>query len=188
MGEIARFLLSQEDIDRIAVVASKEAVKAYRDERVKTERKNARENDKVRKTKKLLSSYRRMKTVLDEETEFSEDEKIELRWKFVEDLMGSANAYVSSSDRTIIDSEKKRRENLYCINCIDNAIRLYEEECTKSSSEEAKRRCRELKSMYIDDVPMTVQEIAEVEMISEKTVYKDIWIACSIIAVYLLGM
>lgn len=188
MKEVAKFLLSQEDIDRIALIASKEAVKTYRDEQAKAERKRARENDKIRRTKKLLSSYRRMKAAIDEEVEFTEDEKIELRWKFVEDLMGSSKAFVSKSERTVIDSEKKRQENLYCISCIDNAVRLYEEECDKCSSEEAKRRCRELKAMYIDDAPMTVQEMAEAEMISEKTVYKDLGIACSIIAVYLLGM
>lgn len=32
MKEVAKFLLSQEDIDRIALIASKEAVKTYRDE------------------------------------------------------------------------------------------------------------------------------------------------------------
>ena len=35
---------------------------------------------------------------------------------------------------------------------------------------------------------MTVPEIAAAENVSEKTVYKDIGIACKIVAVYLLGM
>ena len=129
-----------------------------------------------------------MKATLSEEAEFTEDEKIELRWKFIEDLMGSSRAVVDKSERTVIDSEKKRQENLYCIHCIENAVRLYGEECDKSSSEEGKRRYRELCAMYIDDEAMTVTEIAEVENVSDKTVYKDLGIACSIMAVYLLGM
>ena len=129
-----------------------------------------------------------MKATLSEEVEFTEDEKIELRWKFVEDLMGSSRAIVSKSEMTVIDSEKKRQENLYCIHCIENAVRLYGEECDKSTSEEGKRRFRELCAMYIDEIPMTVSEIAEMEKVSEKTVYKDLGIACKIIAVYLLGM
>ena len=61
---------------------------------------------------------------------------------------------------------------------------MYREECEKSGSEEAKRRYRELSMMYLDEKkPYTVQEISEVENISDKTVYKDIGIACGIVAV-----
>ena len=187
MGE-TKFVLTQNDIDKIAEIAGREAVKAFKSEQKKEQKKFERENDKVRRTKKMLSSYRRMKATLSEETEFTEDEKIELRWRFVQDLMGNANAFVSRSERTIIDSEKKRQENLYCVTCIDNAIRLYKEEADSCSSEEGKRRFRELYAMYIAEEATTVQEIAEQENVSDKTVYKDLGIACSIIAVYLLGM
>ena len=43
-------------------------------------------------------------------------------------------------------------------------------------------------AMYIDDEAHDVKEIAEMENISEKIVYRDIGIACKILAVYLLGM
>ena len=88
----------------------------------------------------------------------------------------------------ISNSEQKRKENLYCIHCIETAIRLYREECDKITNEEGKRRFRELYALYIADEPMTVPEIAAAENVSEKTVYKDIGIACKIVAVYLLGM
>lgn len=188
MGESTKYLLSQDEINRIAAIASKEAVKIYRDEQKKEEKRRAKSEDKVRKTKKMLASYRRMKATLTEEAEFTEEEKIELRWKFVEDLMGSSTALISRSESKVIDTEKKRQENLYCIHCIENAVRLYGEECHKSNSEEGKRRFRELMSMYIDDEALSVLEIAERENVSEKTVYKDLRIASSIIAVYLLGM
>ena len=71
-------------------------------------------------------------------------------------------------------------------NCEDMA--LYKKEADNSSSEEAKRRYRELHAMYIDDEAHDVKEIAEMENISEKIVYRDIGIACKILAVYLLGM
>lgn len=186
--ESVKYLLTQDELNRIAAIASKEAVKVYREEQIKEEKKRAKDEDKVRRTKKMLSSYRRMKATLSDEAEFTEDEKIELRWKFVEDLMGNSRSIISRSEQTVADSEKKRQENLYCIHCIENAVRLYGEECDKSTSEEGKRRYRELCAMYIDDIPMTVTEIAEAENVSEKTVYKDLGIACSIIAVYLLGM
>ena len=188
MGDSVKYLLSQEEINNIAAIASREAVKTYRKEQEKSEKQNKKNEDKIRRTKKMLSSYRRMKATLSEEAEFTEEEKIELRWKFIEDLMGNAKTIVGKSEQTVIDNEKKRQENLYCIHCIDNAVRLYREECEKSTSEEGKRRYREMYAMYIDETPMTVTEIAEVENVSEKTVYKDLGIACGIMAVYLLGM
>lgn len=188
MGESVKYLLSQEELNRIAAVASKEAVKVFRNEQVKAEKKRAKNEDKVKRTKKMLYSYRRMKATLSDEAVFTEEEKIELRWKFIEDLMGNSTTLVGKSEMAVIDSENKRQENLYCIHCIENAVRMYGEECEKSSSEEGKRRYRELYAMYISDTPSTVYEIAEKENVSEKTVYKDLGIACSIIAVYLLGM
>jgi hypothetical protein len=136
----------------------------------------------------MLDSYRRIKATLSEETEFSEEEQIELRWKFLEDLMGNAKNVVTKSERTIEDTEKRRQEDLYCVYRIEKAIEMYHEECEKSGSEEAKRRYRELRMMYLDEKQYSVSEIAEVEKVSDKTVYKDIGIACGIVAVYLLGI
>ena len=183
-----RYVLTLNEINRIAEIAGKEAVKIFRDEQVKAERKRAKEEDKVRKTKKMLSSYRRIKATMSEEAEFTEEEKIELRWKFIEDLMGNQKNVVSKSERTIEDTEKRRQEDLYCIYRIEKATELYREECEKSGSDEAKRRYRELSMMYLEDREYSVKEISEVENISDKTVYKDIGIACAIVAVYLLGI
>ena len=148
----AIFPLTQEQINQIAAIGAKEGVRAYKEEQKKEERRRKKEDSKVRKTKKLLSSYRRIKATLSDGEQFTPEEQAELRWKFVEDL-----------------------------------TEMYREECEKSGSEEAKRRYRELSMMYLDEKPYTVQEISEVENISDKTVYKDIGIACGIVAIYLLG-
>lgn len=186
--EIPMYVLTQEQINQIAAIAGKEAVRTFRAEQVKAEKKRAREEDKVKKTKKMLSSYRRIKVTLSEEAIFTEEEQIELRWNFIQDLMGNVKDTVSKSDRTIKDAEKRRQEDLYCIYRIEKATDMYREECEKSGSEEAKRRYRELSMMYLDEKAYTVQEISEVEKVSDKTVYKDLGIACGIVAVYLLGM
>lgn len=188
MGSSVTYTLSQEELSKIVAISVKEGVKAFREEQAKEDRKRAKSEDKVKKTKKMLSSYRRMKVTLSDEAEFTEAEKIELRWKFIEDLMGNFTEGTARSESVAINKEKKRQENLYCIQCIENAVRLYGEECDKSSSEEAKRRYRELYAMYIAEEETTVLEIAEKENISEKTVYKDLGIASGIVAVYLLGM
>lgn len=185
---IQMYVMTQEQIDQIAAIAGKEAVQTFRAEQVKAENKRAREENKVNKTKKMLSSYRRIKATLSEEAEFTEEEQIELRWKFIQDLMGSTKETISKSERTIQDGEKRRQEDLYCVHRIEKAVDMYREECEKSGSEEAKRRYRELSMMYLEDREYTVQEISQVEKISDKTVYKDLGIACGIVAVYLLGI
>ena len=185
-SKIPMYVLTQEQINQIAAVAGEEAVKRFRAEQVKSDKKRAREENKVKKTKKMLSSYRRIKATLSDEAEFTEEEQIELRWKFIQDLMGSVRETVSRSERTIKDEEKRRQEDLYCIYRIEKATEMYREECEKSGSEEAKRRYRELSMMYLEEREYTVQEISQIEKVSDKTVYKDLGIACGIISVYLL--
>lgn len=187
-SKIPMYVLTQEQINQIAAVAGEEAIKRFRAEQVKSDKKRAREENKVKKTKKMLSSYRRIKATLSDEAEFTEEEQIELRWKFIQDLMGSVRETVSRSERTIKDEEKRRQEDLYCIYRIEKATEMYREECEKSGSEEAKRRYRELSMMYLEEKQYSVQEISEVENVSDKTVYKDLGIACGIVAVYLLGI
>lgn len=186
--KIPMYVLTQEQINQIVAIAGKEAVKTFRTEQVKAEKKRAREENKVKKTKKMLSSYRRIKATLSDEAEFTEEEQIELRWKFIQDLMGNVKDTVSKSERTIKDTEKRRQEDMYCIYRIEKATEMYREECEKSGSEEAKRRYRELSMMYLEEKQYSVQEISEVEKVSDKTVYKDLGIACGIVAVYLLGI
>lgn len=187
-NRIPMYVLTQDQINRIAAIAGKEAVHIFRTEQVEAEKKRAREENKVKKTKKMLSSYRRIKATLSDEAVFTEEEQIELRWKFIQDLMGNAKDTVSKSERVIRDGEKRRQEDLYCIYRIEKAAEMYQEECEKSGSEEAKRRYRELSMMYLEEKEYTVQEISQVEKVSDKTVYKDLGIACGIVAVYLLGM
>ncbi len=181
------YVLTQERISQIAAVAAKEAVQTFIAEQIKADKKKTREENKVNKTKKMLSSYRRIKATLSDEITFTEEEQIELRWKFMQDLM-SANETMSKSERVIQDGEKRRQEDLYCIYRIEKATDMYREECERSGSEEAKRRYRELSMRYLEEREYSVQEISTVENVSEKTVYKDLGIACGIVAVYLLGI
>lgn len=184
---VVKYVLSEDQINNIVAIAADEGIKSYKEEQRKADVKKKRENNKVKKTKKLLSSYRRIKATLSDGEQFTPEEQAELRWKFIEDLMGNTREIAGKSERTIKDTERKREEDLYCVFRIEKATEMYREECEKSGSEEAKRRYRELSMMYLDEKPYTVQEISEVENISDKTVYKDIGIACGIVAIYLLG-
>ena len=103
MGSSVTYTLSQEELSKIVAISVKEGVKAFREEQAKEDRKRAKSEDKVKKTKKMLSSYRRMKATLSDEAEFTEAEKIELRWKFIEDLMGNFTEGTARSESVAIN-------------------------------------------------------------------------------------
>lgn len=178
-------ILPEELLTTVAQIASNVAIQFYKEEVSKAEKNKRRQ--KINDTKKQLTSYRKIKRWLKEEGKFTEEEKAEYRWEFVKDLMGSANNYVSKSERIIEDEEKRRQENLYAIYRIETAMKLYKEECDMSSNEEDKRRYREVYAMHISDNPMTIQELAEKEYVSERTVKRDLNAAYMIIAFYLYG-
>ena len=177
----------QEELERIAMMATDHGTRAFQEAQIKANKRKDREENKVRKAKKMLGSYRRLKAKIAGEKEYTEAEKVEFRWKFIEDLMDARNS-VSRSERVIDEEERRRQEDLYCIYRIETAVEMYRQECEKSGKEEAMRRYEELWMMYMGDEQYTVQEIAEIKNISDKTVYKDIGIACGIVAVYLLGI
>ena len=100
--------------------------------------------------------------------------------------MGKPDTEDNTAESFVVSNVNRRREKLFCIRSVEAAVKLYKEECDTSGSEEYRRRFREMYDLYISEVPSTVKEISLRENVSEKTVYKDIKIACDILAVYLL--
>lgn len=187
-GSERECILTQEQIEKIATITAQKVVQSIESEQKKEKKKREKVENKVAKTKEMLREYRRMKAMLAEEREFSKDEEMDIRWKFIQDLMGKASETLSRSEQLIQNSEKRRQENLYCIRRIEKAVEMYGKECEHSESVEAKRRYRELKMMYLSDKVYTMQEIAEIENVSDKTVYKDIGVSCKIVSAYLFGV
>lgn len=186
MGGLEKtFFMTQSQLEILMAVASQEGVRAYREEAKKEERKRAKREDKVEITKRMLKDYRAVKRKV-EDGVFSNYELEELKFEYLEDLMGKP--------RLEGRAEKKRDAELwsYILNAesiskIDRAIAQYEEDCEKWGTEEQKRRCRVLRMMYTDDDAYTVGEIAEIENIAERSVYRDVGIAIKRLAAYLLG-
>ena len=177
-----RYLLTEEQITKIVNSSVSKAIESYRIEQKKVFQRKENENSRI--TKRKLQAYRRVKASLKE----TEDEKVELRWAFINDLMGSGLDVIERADSRIKSVEFKRKKDSFEIQIIDKAMKLYKQETDNSTNEEAKRRYRELYAMYIDEEERSIREIAEIENISEKIVYRDLGIACKILSVYLLGM
>ena len=90
------------ELTQIAEISAREAVKMCREERKKTEKHEQSNADKVKRTKKLLSDYRRLKREIPEKEEFTESEKVEKRWAFLRDLMGSAHINSQESGEHVL--------------------------------------------------------------------------------------
>lgn len=138
--------------------------------------------------KNSLSAYRAIKKQLDDELHLTNDEKTEMRWDFLNDIVETKpHTNVDSPEKYIIAAERKRKENLFFIAEIETALRVYEETAKQSKREERTRRYRILCARYIDKRELSVIQIADREHIAEKTVYQDLNIAIGTMAVILYG-
>lgn len=164
--------------------AADACIKVVEAERLKKEKNDA--DNRLQVTKEMLKNYRREKLLLGDEESFTDEEKAEKRWEFLEDLIGKplSDDKLTSS---IPEYEHKRKERRYSIWLVDNAIRLYETEAYNYGTEVDIRRFRVLRSMYIDEERMQASELAEEYGVSEKAIYKDLGIATKIVMVYLFG-
>ncbi|MCI9099703.1 MAG: MerR family transcriptional regulator [Lachnospiraceae bacterium] len=143
------------------------------------------ETRKVTMTKELLSSYKSMKEISGQEQELTEAEKVECRWKFLRDLMGNRE---ERSEAVIKDTERRIQENTYALGVIEQAVSMYRTECEKNGMQEGARGLRALEMLYLIDGNYDVKKVAEVENVSEKTIYKNIKIACKGLSYYIFGL
>ena len=173
--------LSPEVITQIAVIASEMAIKAVRKE--EQEAFNRRKRQLHKKLSRALNSYRTMKKVIAQK-KYSKIEEMQLRWRFMEDLMGDS-IHGREPDSIIEEENRRMQENEYAIFRIDNALKLYEEDVAVMRNDEKTRRLEVLKMRYIYADVLPIEEIAQRAEISEKTVYRDIGVATDMLAIYM---
>ena len=137
--------------------------------------------------KKMLSDYRRLKRVATDEIQPTKEEAISLQWEYLRELMGNPDEKLYAEKVAYI-TELKLQYNYYKVKKIEKAVSFYKQECEDNGSEESLRRYRVIDALYMNKNKASVQEIAEQEHVSEKTIYKDDNIARSIIAIYLSSM
>lgn len=143
------------------------------------------ETRKVAMTKELLSTYKSMKEMSRQEQELTDTEKVECRWKFLKDLMGNRE---ERSEAVVRDTEKRIQENAYALWVIGQAVSMYRTECEKNGMQEGARGLRALEMIYLTDGDYDVKKVAEVENVSEKTIYKNIKTACKGLSYYIFGL
>lgn len=179
--------LTQEQLKDLNEAAARTgAAEAYRYILQERESRNVlMETRKVAMTKELLSSYKSMKEMSGQEQELTDAEKVECRWKFLKDLMDD---HEERSEAVIRDTEKRIQENTYALGVIEQAVSMYRTECEKNRMQEGSRGLRALEMIYMTNGDHDVKKVAEVENVSEKTIYKDMKIACKGLSYYIFGL
>lgn len=177
--------LSPQVVGQIARVAAREASREFYD-LLKKNREDAIEERRSAIKGELLK-YRQYKLMLTEKIELTPEEVVEYRFDFLNDLMGDSlrNYEADYTEKREIDRTKRiqyRKER------IDYAFRCYRTECetAKTNKPEKMRRYREAYAKYIDGVEIPDNNsIAELEAVSEATVFRDLKLALDSLDVYL---
>lgn len=180
-------LLKKEFIE-VAIKAGKIVARKTLDDYFERKRKESLKCIPAKTAKTMLREYRIMKKA-QKAKDFlpTQCEATEMYWKFLEELMGKPDEKIITEDVAYTIS-KKHIYNSYKIWRIENAVKFFKEECEEIGSKEALRRARVLKMMYIGNDRKTIKDIAKIEKVSEKTVYKDIELSCESIARYLASL
>lgn len=172
--------LTYEEVVKIAVAETIKTMEAKWDEREKKVQDNRRHN-----TKLLLKNYRLFKKHQDSSIHALaqlEDSTVEFMA-----LMSATgdNIYKGTKVEAICNT---RANTTIMLAHLDEMIGVYRHLCEKSAKPEDMRRYRILEARYISDDELTTEEIAELEAIDTRTVFKDLKIVYAKLSVLLFGV
>lgn len=172
----------QASIIRIAAEAgAKAGIEAYNRQlhRAQVERVDRR----LRNTKLLLRNYRMFKEHCENavyKTEVADEEDFF-------DVMDTMDSYGSST--LYVESIKKSvARTATIVKHIDVMLQLYDIYCAQSKNPEEERRNKVIHGLYIDEDHKTIKELSESLYVTDRTIYRDIDIACERIAALIFGI
>lgn len=148
-----------------------------------------RYDKRLRNTRLLLKNYRSFVEHCDNAKYLVENpikkeiEKDNLKVQLFDDFYNlQDDAYIVAS---ILKSKEKTRIILDHINlCLD----FFQAKAIKTNNQEMIRRYNVISDLYINETPMTYEEIAEIEHISQKTVNRDRKKASEELSVLIFGI
>ena len=148
-----------------------------------------RYDKRMRNTRLLLKNYRSFVEHCDNAKYLVENpikkeiEKDNLKVQLFDDFYNlQDDAYIVAS---ILKSKEKTRIILDHINlCLD----FFQAKAIKTNNQEMIRRYNVISDLYINETPMTYEEIAEIEHISQKTVNRDRKKAIEELSVLIFGI
>lgn len=183
--------LSKEEVARIAAEAgTKAGIEAF--QRAQQQYKKEANDRRLHNTKMLLRNYRKLRLHCDnalysaseamKPDEYDVDdarEMLQTMWDCMD--AGYDSVYIESILRS-----KTRTATM--VAHVAAMLELYEANCLRFGRLEDLRRFRVVKSLYIDDERISIQDIATINNIDTRTVYKWIDYICGDLSALIFGL
>lgn len=172
--------------DSVVKIAAEIGAKTALETMAREKRKQLTERHKrkLRNTKLLLQNFRMFKL-------HSENAVAELRdvdedtYQIFEHMMSDG---IVDSGLFVESIKKSVARTKIIVTHISDMLDLYKVYCQQSNKPEDMRRFRVVMAMYVDKTPYTISQIAGLEGIDERTVYKDIDAAIEKISALIFGI
>lgn len=164
-----------------AEVGAQAAIDAYNKEIARA--KNERVDRRLRNTKLLLRNYRMFKAHA--ENAVYDVQEIDENPYDIIDLMTDR---WQDSDVIVESIKQSVTRTVTIVTHIDTMLHLYESYCVNSGNPEELRRWEIMRRLYIDDPPVSIRQLANEYFVTERTIYRDIDIACERIAALMFGI
>lgn len=175
--------LSQEQVIRIAVRAGIEAAQKQFEFEKNKARKQAKDN-RLHNTKLLIQNFRMFKIHAEKSIYSAADCE-----ESVFDILAMmSDRRFSEAESTVAAIKNSAARTAVMVQHIEAMVEMYKIWCERSGKKENERRYRVLYALYISDKAMTPEDIAKVECIDKRTVYKDIDSACETLGSLIFGI
>ena len=167
-----------------AEIGAAAAIRAVERERKRL--KKQRYDKRFQNTKLLLQNYRNLNkyyhnAVFDTETAYRVEEDFEVLMRRMDGGKFEDNLFVESIKRNHAVTH-------VIMTHVNKMLDIYRVMCNRSNRAEDKRHWNVLEMIYIDDNPMSADEIAQQESIDKRTVYKDIEVCVADMTTLLFGV
>ena len=165
-------IITDKTLEEIIRETAEQTAKAFF-ARLLQHEKTAKEKKKeklIKRTEELFRSYRSIKLLIESDDEITPEEIADMRFKTENEILEQAK------------SRETRRKN---IERFERAVDLCEKDLTLTGSETRIRAIKYAKAYYMETEPITIEQLAEKEFTSERTVYRSLACAYEMVAGYL---
>lgn len=163
-------------------IATEKAIDIYSKQREREEKEKF--DRRLSNTRLLLEHYRDFSDYGDKAIYRIYEELDEDTIDIIEMMEGRR----SDKDSRVESIEKGVMRTRAIMSHVNAMLEVYKKSCEASPYPEERRRCRVIDGLYLQKVPVSVQEIAEIECINERTVYKDVNAACKRLTALIFGI
>ncbi len=177
--------LSHQQIIKIAVRTGIEAANKQLEFERSKERKRIRDN-RLHNTKMLIENYRLFKAHAEKALYSAQD--IDNNESVFDVLALMSDKAFTAAENTAEAIKQSAVRTQIMVNHITAMVEIYRIWCERTGKPENMRQYRAIYGLYIADVQMTIDEVAEEESVDRRTIYRDINSALEVLSALIFGV